>query len=93
LSFKPVRSRSQKTPKTEVFGEQSNINDPITAMKESLLKYYPVLLAFVSFIFSVSLWFTGNQLEGIFVGIWVPSILSLSAVLNQIRENDRKDQL
>ena len=62
-------------------------------MKESLLKYYPVLLAFVSFIFSVSLWFTGDQLEGIFVGIWVPSILSLSAVLNQIRENDRKDQL
>ena len=32
--------------------------------------YYPIILAFVSFLYSVSLWFTGNKLEGIFVGIW-----------------------
>ena len=31
--------------------------------------YYPVVLAFLSFLYSVSLWFTGNKLEGIFVGI------------------------
>ena len=36
--------------------------------------YYPVVLSFLSFLYSVSLWFSGYQLEGIFVGIWVPSI-------------------
>lgn len=32
--------------------------------------------AFVSFLLSVGLWFTDNQLEALFVGLWVPSILS-----------------
>lgn len=39
-------------------------------------RYYPVLLAFVSFLLSVSLWFSGMREEGQFVGIWVPSILA-----------------
>ena len=47
--------------------------------------YYPIILAFISFLFSVTLWFTGNQLEGIFVGIWVPSILSASTAIRQRR--------
>jgi len=37
--------------------------------------------AFISFILSVSLWFAGNELQGIFVGLWVPSILSLGAIV------------
>lgn len=37
--------------------------------------------AFMSFLFSVSLWFAGNEDEGLFVGIWVPSILSLGGFL------------
>jgi hypothetical protein len=49
--------------------------------------YYPVILAFLSFLFSVSLWFSGNELEGIFVGIWVPSILAFSIAIRQ-RRND-----
>ena len=47
--------------------------------------YYPVVLAFLSFLYSVSLWFTGNKLEGIFVGIWVPSILAASIAIRQRR--------
>jgi len=39
-------------------------------------RFYPVLLAFVSFLLSVSLWFAGLREEGQFVGIWVPSILA-----------------
>ena len=56
--------------------------------------YYPIILAFFSFLYSVSLWFTGNQLEGIFVGIWVPSILSASIALRQRRTEyrNRKNQ-
>ena len=49
--------------------------------------YHSVILAFISFLFSVSLWFSGYQLEGIFVGIWVPSILSLSIVLKQANKD------
>tara|TARA_R100000426_G_C4759316_1_gene86501 strand:- start:299 stop:541 length:243 start_codon:yes stop_codon:yes gene_type:complete len=49
--------------------------------------YYPVVLSFISFLYSVGLWFTGHQLEGIFVGIWVPSILALSICIRQ-RRND-----
>lgn len=54
--------------------------------------YYPILLAFVSFLFSVTLWFSGNQLEGIFVGIWVPSILSASVAIRQ-RRNDYREHI
>ena len=49
--------------------------------------YYPIILAFVSFLYSVSLWFSGQKLEGIFVCIWVPSILDMSVAIRQ-RRND-----
>ncbi len=39
---------------------------------------YPFLIAtFLSFLASVALWFLVNRDYGLFVGIWVPSILSL----------------
>jgi len=42
---------------------------------------YFIVAAFLSFVFSVSLWFLGdtdlNRDQAIFVGLWVPSILSL----------------
>jgi hypothetical protein len=37
--------------------------------------------AFASFCFSVGLWFTGLREEGLFVGLWVPSILSLGSLI------------
>ena len=37
-----------------------------------------LLGAFASFVLSVSLWFTGNHQQAIFVGLWVPSILALA---------------
>jgi hypothetical protein len=40
-----------------------------------------LLAAFTSFVISVVLWFGGHHQEGIFVGLWVPSILSLGAFL------------
>jgi hypothetical protein len=40
-----------------------------------------LLAAGVSFLLSVSLWFTGNELQGIFVGLWVPSILALGSIV------------
>jgi hypothetical protein len=46
-----------------------------------------VLAAFASFLFSVALWFSGNEQEGIFVGIWVPSILSFGALMRAERSH------
>jgi hypothetical protein len=41
-----------------------------------------ILLAVaLSFALSVTLWFTGRHDEGVFVGLWVPSILSLASFL------------
>ncbi len=36
--------------------------------------------ALLSFVLSVTLWFTGSHEQGLFVGLWVPSILSFGAV-------------
>jgi hypothetical protein len=32
-----------------------------------------------SFLLSIALWFTDNHQEGLFVGLWVPSILAAGA--------------
>jgi hypothetical protein len=40
-----------------------------------------IAAAGLSFLMSVYLFFTGNREQGIFVGIWVPSILSAGALL------------
>lgn len=45
-----------------------------------------LIAAFLSFIFSVYLWFTGQRDEGMFVGIWVPSILSFATLTAQTRK-------
>ena len=46
--------------------------------------------AFFSFCLSVGLWFSGQQDEGLYVGIWVPSILALAICIRQ-RRNDFKN--
>ena len=40
-----------------------------------------MLAAGLSFLMSVYLFFTGSREQGIFVGLWVPSILSAGALL------------
>ncbi len=39
--------------------------------------YYFLFAAFASFVASVSLWFLVNRDYGVYVGLWVPSILIL----------------
>ena len=45
------------------------------------IKLLFLLASFISLVLSVSLYFGGHEQQGIFVGIWVPSILSLGALL------------
>lgn len=40
-----------------------------------------LVAASLSFALSVFLWFSGAKDQGIFVGIWVPSILSFGALV------------
>ena len=38
-----------------------------------------LVAAGLSFLLSIGLWFTDNRDEGVFVGLWVPSILAAGA--------------
>lgn len=46
-----------------------------------IAKIFIFSAAFLSMLYSIFLFHTGNTLNGIFVGIWVPSILSAGALL------------
>lgn len=58
---------------------------------------YPFLIAtFASFLASVALWFLVNREYGLFVGLWVPSILALwvgvrVVILTTIISTNRRD--
>ncbi|HVM64342.1 MAG TPA: hypothetical protein VMU14_05740 [Acidimicrobiales bacterium] len=45
------------------------------------VKLLCVAAGLVSFVLSVVLWFTGHHDQGIFVGLWVPSIFGFGALL------------
>lgn len=51
-------------------------------MDKFLRSKTPVIIAAgLSFLLSVYLWFIGYKDEGLFVGLWVPSILALGAFI------------
>jgi|TARA_B110000977_G_scaffold178456_1_gene236113 hypothetical protein len=54
-----------------------------------LEKYYPIILAFFSFLYSIYLWFSGNELEGIYVGLWPVTILAFAVAIRQRRRDDK----
>jgi len=51
----------------------------MTPVRQAKLFFFAA--AGVSFLLSVSLWFTGDHERGMFVGLWVPSICSAGALL------------
>lgn len=52
-----------------------------------LKNYYPIVLAVFSFFYSIYLWFTGNELEGIYVGLWPATILGFAIAIRQRRKD------
>ncbi len=52
-----------------------------TRSREQRARLLLLSAAAISFLLSVSLWFLGNELQGIFVGLWVPSILALGSIV------------
>jgi hypothetical protein len=61
------------------------VNDnakPSAAKKQKNMgKFIILFAAFLSMIFSIYLFHSGDTMNGIFVGIWVPSILSAGTLL------------
>ena len=49
--------------------------------RRSIAKLLYVIAAGASFFLSVYLWFSGQKEEGLFVGLWVPSILSFGTLM------------
>jgi hypothetical protein len=69
-----------------MLNSKETVHEPSTLSKVDT----PFLAAaFMSLVASVSLWFLVDQLSGVFVGIWVPSILSLWCGIRS-RVNDSK---
>ena len=60
---------------------QRGVTEAHAVSRETGAQLLILLAAAISFVLSVSLWFGGHELQGIFVGLWVPSILSLGAVV------------
>jgi hypothetical protein len=56
--------------------------------KLNIAKLGFVVAAGASFALSVYLWFSGSKDEGLFVGIWVPSILSFGSLLLSGKSNE-----
>ena len=58
-------------------------------MKEFLYKYYPILLAFFSFLYSVYLYFIdGDEQAGLYVGLWPATILAFAIAIRQRRKDE-----
>ncbi len=60
---------------------QRRLTETHSVSREAGARYLILLAAGISFVLSVTLWFGGHELQGIFVGLWVPSILSLGSVV------------
>ena len=52
--------------------------------KFTISDIFMLLAAFLSLIFSEILWFQGEKEAGIFIGLWVPSILGFAILLKLI---------
>ncbi len=51
-----------------------------------------LLAALISFFTSVFLWFSGHESQGVFVGLWVPSILSFGVLMLSGHRADASDR-
>jgi hypothetical protein len=65
----------------EIVPSRKSVVGSILASPLVRAKLLFLLASFASLILSVSLWFSGNEMQGLFVGIWVPSILSAGSLI------------
>ena len=58
-----------------------------TVMKESILKWYPIIIAFTCLLYSVGLGLYGNTSEAMYSAHWPGTILLFSIAINQIKRS------
>ncbi len=51
--------------------------------------YYILAAALVAMVLSIWIWFSGDQDTGLFIGIWVPSIIGFGIYLNVLKYRRR----
>ena len=51
----------------------------------TIADYLFLISAFISLIFSEILWFNGEEKAGIFIGLWVPSILCFAVYFKLLK--------
>jgi hypothetical protein len=59
----------------------------LTAFQRTKLAF--LFAGFISFLFSVTLWFFVDKEQGLFVGLWAPSVLALGALVLAGERDDR----
>ena len=59
----------------------------ITVMKKSILKWYPIGIAFICMLYSVGLGLYGNTAEAMYSAHWPGTILLFSIAINQIKRS------
>ena len=59
----------------------------ISVMKESILKWYPIIIAFTCLLYSVGLGLYGNTAEAMYSAHWPGTILLFSIAINQIKRS------
>ena len=42
-----------------------------------------LVAAFLSFVLAIYVWFTGDKNSGLFIGLWVPSLVALAGYLKK----------
>ena len=62
-----------------------NKKSKITIMKKSILKWYPIGIAFICLLYSVGLGLYGNTAEAMYSAHWPGTILLFSIAINQIK--------
>lgn len=75
----PTSASARSEPPLEAKGALLRTTDlpPLTRQQKGTGLF--LLAASLSFVLSVSLWFAGSREEGVFVGLWVPSIFAAGA--------------
>jgi hypothetical protein len=58
-----------------------------TVMKESILKWYPIIIAFTCLLYSVGLGLYGNTSEAMYSAHWPGTILLFSIAIHQIKRS------
>ena len=85
MSYKPKNDEYchySGLPSVKAYESKKN---KITVMKESILKWYPIIIAFICLLYSVGLGLYGNTTEAMYSAHWPGTILLFSIAINQIK--------